>query len=214
MPAHRALPRPLQALADAAGAALRHARASTSSPPTPTPRPQLLLHLAAAGFVQLRRGRPGPLPPAGRRLRRRSCRPDERATAGRDALLLASSAPPTTVRRRPRSLHRPHRRRRADHHLPHPRPRRPPALIRARLPAAGTIGAVNRMPERNDKDELTEAAIAQATREYYDARPRVGDAWDEEPAGDFPDIAPEQRRLEGALRGVVQGRRVFEVACG
>jgi SAM-dependent methyltransferase len=70
------------------------------------------------------------------------------------------------------------------------------------------------MSEHDGKTELTEAAIAQATREYYDARPRWGDAWDAEPAGDFPDIRPEQGRMEGALRGVVQGRPALELACG
>jgi SAM-dependent methyltransferase len=70
------------------------------------------------------------------------------------------------------------------------------------------------MSEHDGTPELTDVTIAQATREYYDARPTLGDAWDAEPPGVFPDIAPEQRRLESALCAAVQGRDVLEVACG
>jgi SAM-dependent methyltransferase len=62
--------------------------------------------------------------------------------------------------------------------------------------------------------DSSEADIVRATREYYDARPSLGDAWEAEPAGAFPDVAPEQRRLESALLEVVRGRDVLEVACG
>jgi hypothetical protein len=78
----------------------------------------------------------------------------------------------------------------------------------------GRLGAVKRMSEHDGKSEVTEAAIAHATREYYDARPRLGYAWDAEPAGDFPDIRPEQGRMEATLRGVVQRRPTLELACG
>jgi SAM-dependent methyltransferase len=70
------------------------------------------------------------------------------------------------------------------------------------------------MAEPEPTGELTEEAIARSTREYYDARPEIGDAWNGEPTEKFPDIAPEQRRLEAALREVVRGRNVLEVACG
>jgi hypothetical protein len=64
--------------------------------------------------------------------------------------------------------------------------------------------------DNHQRPPASEAALAQATRDYYDARSQVGDAWDGEPAGDLPDVRPEQRRMESALRRVVAGRRALE----
>ena len=61
---------------------------------------------------------------------------------------------------------------------------------------------------------LTERDVLQATREYYDARPVLGDSWNSEPVGELPDVSAERQRLEGALQTVVRGRDTLEVACG
>jgi 2'-5' RNA ligase len=45
--------------------------------------------------------------------------------------------------------------------------------------------------------------VRRSTIEYYEKRPSLGDAWDNEPAGVFPDAAPEEARLGAALCKVV-----------
>jgi SAM-dependent methyltransferase len=50
--------------------------------------------------------------------------------------------------------------------------------------------------------------------EYYDKRPLIGDAWDGEPIGTFPDPGPEMARWQADLQEVVRGRRTLELACG
>src|SRR5258706_9828111 len=56
--------------------------------------------------------------------------------------------------------------------------------------------------------------VRRSTIEYYDRRPVLGDAWESEPAGTFPDPAHERASMEMALRKVVDGRRALELACG
>ncbi len=56
--------------------------------------------------------------------------------------------------------------------------------------------------------------IRRATIEYYDRRPVLRDDWENEPAGRFPDPAPERAALNQALQAAVRNRRVLEVACG
>ena len=116
---------------DALGAAVRDARPSTSSPPTPTPRRRRLFTSLQQAFVNLRSGRPGPLP-----------RPvdDIAATLDPTALAmvdraLACSAIGSPEHRRARGSRPSSRRTGADELIltgADPRPRRPPALLRDR----------------------------------------------------------------------------------
>ncbi len=83
---------------------------------------RLLFTSLQQAFVNLRRGRPGRLPPPSRRLRGAAVAGrtrDDRAGAVVLRGRVARDRPP-----RPRRVHQPHRRRRADRHLADLRPRR------------------------------------------------------------------------------------------